>query len=89
MKVRLFGLTTKEIRLLAYQTCRKNQINHPFAKENYQAGLDWMYNFMKRHPDLSIRKPEATSVARASGFNPTAVGKFYTLLSDIIDTHKL
>jgi len=89
MEARLFGLTTKEIRLLAYQLAEKNQINHPFAKENDQAGLDWMYNFMKRHPDLSIRKPEATSAARASGFNPTAVGKFYTLLSGIIDTHKL
>lgn len=89
MESRLFGLTTKEIRLLAYQLAEKNQINHPFAKENDQAGLDWMYSFMKRHPDLSIRKPEATSAARASGFNPTVVGKFYTLLSGIIDTQKL
>jgi len=89
MEARLFGLTTKEIRLLAYQLAEKNQISHPFVKENDQAGLDWMYSFMKRHPDLSIRKPEATSAARASGFNPTVVGKFYTLLSGIIDTHKL
>lgn len=89
MEARLFGLTTKEIQLLAYQLAEKNQINHPFSKENDQAGLDWMYNFMKRYPDLSIRKPEATSAARASGFNPTVVGKFYTLLSVVIDTHKL
>ncbi|XP_028044462.1 uncharacterized protein LOC113557983 [Rhopalosiphum maidis] len=57
--------------------------------QNDLAGLDWMYNFMKRHPDLSIRKPEATSAAQASGFNPTVVGKFYILLSDTVDTHKL
>jgi len=63
MEARLFGLTTEKIRLLAYQLAEKNQINHPFVKENDQAGLDWMYSFMKRHPDLSIRKPEATSAA--------------------------
>lgn len=84
MEARLFGLTSKELRLLAYQLAEKNKIKHPFAKENDQEGLDWMYNFMKRHPNLSIRKPEATSAARASGFNPTAAGKFYTLGTDII-----
>lgn len=44
---------------------------------------------MKRHPDLSIRKPEATSATRASGFNPIAVGKFYSLLSEVVDKYKL
>jgi len=48
-----------------------------------------MYSFMKRHSDLSIRKPEATSVALASGFNPIAFGKFYSSLSEVVDKYKL
>lgn len=44
---------------------------------------------MKRHPDLSLRQPEATSAARASGFNKIAVGKFYALLTEVVDKYKL
>lgn len=47
MEARLFGLTSKDLRFSAYQFAEKNKISHPFSKENDQAGLDWMYNFMK------------------------------------------
>ena len=39
--------------------------------------------------DISLRQPDATSVARASGFNNEAVGRYYTLLEKIFDEHKL
>jgi len=41
---------------------------YPFQKDNLKAGKGCLYWFMKRHADLSLRQPEAESVARASGF---------------------
>ncbi len=43
----------------------------------HSTGEDWFSSFMSRHKDLSIRTPEATSMARAEGFNTTAVKQFF------------
>jgi hypothetical protein len=74
---RLFGLTSKELRNLAFQLADKNGKHHPFDKEKEEAGMEWFRGFMKRHPDLSLRKPESTSAARVMGFKKVAVTKFF------------
>lgn len=89
MEVRLFGLSPTEIRHLAFQLAEKNNLDHPFNHESGVAGEDWWHCFQKRHPDLSIRKPESTSAARAMGFNKVAVSSFFGLLSVVVDEHKL
>jgi hypothetical protein len=53
MEARLFGLTSLELRSLAYQLAVKNNISHTFCKDDL-AGVDWLYGFMKRHSDLSF-----------------------------------
>lgn len=85
MEERLFGLTTLDLRRLAYQLAVKNNKKHNFNNEKEMAGVDWLNGFLKRNPDLSIRKPEATSAARAMGFNRVAVGNFYQLLGETYD----
>ncbi|XP_022905456.1 uncharacterized protein [Onthophagus taurus] len=87
MEARLFGLTIKELRHFAYQLAVRNGIGNKFP--NGMAGQDWVSGFFKRHPTLSVRKPEATSGARAMGFNKVAVDKFFSLLTNLIDKHKL
>ena len=37
----------------------------------------WLSGFLRRHSELSIRKPEATSISRAVGFNQGQVGIFF------------
>ncbi|KAK9739010.1 Tc5 transposase DNA-binding domain [Popillia japonica] len=75
MEARLFGLTMKDLRSLAYQLAVGNGISNRF--KNGIAGQDWVNRFLKRHPTLSVRKPEATSGARAMGFNKVAVDSFF------------
>ncbi|CAH1963196.1 unnamed protein product [Acanthoscelides obtectus] len=89
MEKRLFGLTTVVPRKLVYQLAEKNSKAHNFNHDKMMAGVDWLKGFMKRHPDLSIHKSEATSAARAMGFNKVAVDKFHSLLGEIYDKYNL
>ena len=53
------------------------------------AGKKWLYAFRRRNPDISLRAPESTSYARATGFNKPAVEKFYVQLDLLIQKHGL
>jgi transposase-like protein len=84
MERRLFGLTKMDVRKLAYRYCEANGILHNFNRESEAAGEDWMLSFMKNHPQLSLRKPEATSLARASGFNKEKVRLFFDTYESVL-----
>ena len=78
------GLTARSFRMLVYSLAQANTLKHP-AKwdEDHLAGKDWFWGFMQRHPRLSIRTPEATSINRAFSFNRYTVGLFYDNLEDV------
>jgi len=84
MENHLFGLSMQDLRRLVFQFCEKNKIVHPFNKTAEMAGIDWARSFMNRHHNLSIRKPQAMSIARAIGFNREKVNRFFTALQGVI-----
>ena len=71
-----FPLSGKLVRDVAYQYAQENKLAG-FSQTKGTAGYDWLNSFMKRHPNLAMRKPEALSAPRASSVNPTVIGKWF------------
>ena len=65
LEVRFFGLTTTDVRKLAYQVAEAKKIPHRFSHAKKMAGWDWLKGFRNRNPAISLRTPESTSFARA------------------------
>jgi hypothetical protein len=69
---------------LAYDFAVKEKLRcPPNWMTNSIAGKDWLAGFLKRNPQLSIRKPQATSLSRATSFNRHNVNEFFDLVEDI------
>lgn len=85
-----YGLTTKEARKLAYRLAKEHSKNIPASwGEREMAGEVWLQLFMKRQPNLSLRLPQATSIARASSFNKTNVAIFFDNYKGVLTKHAL
>lgn len=70
-----YGLTTTDVRRLAYEMAKRNDVQVPGKwHETQTAGIDWLYHFRKRHETLSLRTPEGCSLSRATSFNRHNVG---------------
>lgn len=79
-----YALSPREMRKFAFQYGKAIAVAMPQQwSENEMAGYHMFTAFFKRHPRLSIRKPEATSQARVSAFNPTNVNSFFNNLQTI------
>ena len=88
MDARCFGVTRNNVRELAYEIATINGIKHRFNTEKRMTGKEWEQGFRKRHPEISLRVPEATSLNRIKGFNKSAVDRFYDLLKEIDDANQ-
>lgn len=85
-----FGLSVTEVRKLAFDFAITLKIQYPQSWNcKKMAGPDWFSGFMKRHKKLSIRTPEATSLARATSFNPHNVGLFFNNLEVVIKKYNI
>jgi len=66
-----------EVMRLSYQLAVRNGIKNLFCKRNGKAGRKWLKNFLRRHPQISVRTPEGLSLSRARDFTPESIAQFF------------
>ncbi|XP_071952888.1 uncharacterized protein [Antedon mediterranea] len=59
-----YGRTKHELKLTVKKIVESDGRKTPFAGN--MPGRQWLRNFMKRHPDLSVRRPESLGIERAT-----------------------
>lgn len=82
------GLTSQQLRKIAYTCAESLGIPHTFNREKEIAGRGWINSFLKRNPQISVRKPEATSINRITGFNKNEVDRFFANLDMLMTKFK-
>ncbi|XP_011859227.1 PREDICTED: uncharacterized protein LOC105556736 [Vollenhovia emeryi] len=83
-----YGLTPRELRRIAFEFAEAKQIKHRFNKSTKLAGKDWLYLFLQRNPEISLRQPEGTSLNRINAFNKEEVTIFFSNLQQLIGMYR-
>lgn len=84
MSNKFYGLTRAQFCKICYAMAEKLGVADRFNEAKKSAGRDFLTGFFRRHPDLSIRKPEATSINRILGFNKAEVDRFFENLENVM-----
>jgi hypothetical protein len=79
MERKFFGLTIADVMCLDYRLAVRNGIKNQFFKRNEKTGRKWLKNFLRRHPEISVRIPEGLSLSRARGFTPESIAQLFFL----------
>jgi hypothetical protein len=56
-----FALSRKNVQILAFNLAQNLGIKHRFCVANGRTGMDWFASFMRRHPEISVRKAQQSS----------------------------
>ena len=70
-----FGLSRDDIRSTAYKIAEACGRAHPFHNE--MAGVPWLDGFFRRHPNLTLRKPQPLSYNRAVSANIDTINDYF------------
>lgn len=84
-----YGLTRRDLQVLAYDFAKANNKRIPVSWENKQrAGKQWYLDFVKRRDTINLRKPQATSLTRSTSFNKHNVFTFFEKLNDVLQKNQ-
>lgn len=84
-----FAPTQRDVRTLAYNLAEALGKKHTFHKEKKMAGKCWFTSFLRRHPELSVRKAQGISRARTEGMNREEIQHYFSLLAEILAQNDL
>ena len=77
-----FGLSRVQLMMRAGRLAKEANLKISFM--NDVPGKDWWLGLKKRHPQLVLRKPEATAQTRLKGLEVNKVGRYFEALGSII-----
>lgn len=83
-----YGISLIDLRRLAFEVAEELHIKHTFNQTTRMAGEDWIAGFRRRNPEISLRKPSATSISRVVGFNKKEVDLFFNNLELMMNKYK-
>ncbi|XP_045773169.1 MFS-type transporter clz9-like [Maniola jurtina] len=89
MQAKGFPLTMDDLRKIAFQFAEQLEIKHRFNESNEKAGYDWLQLFLKRNPDISLRKSEGVSYARGRGMNKDEVSAYFEMIEKTLTENDL
>lgn len=73
-----FSVTRKDIQRVAYKFATINNISG-FNVTRGSAGHYWFMGFMRRQPEIAVRKPASLSAGRAIGMNKQVVTNWFDM----------
>ncbi|XP_013164897.1 PREDICTED: uncharacterized protein LOC106115849 [Papilio xuthus] len=79
-----FGITIRTLRKFAFDFAAANNIANDFNKYTKMAEIDWYYNFMATHLNISLRRPEASSIIGITAFNQEETKIFFHNLKTLM-----
>jgi hypothetical protein len=77
-----FALSKKDVQILAFKLAQKLGIKHRYCVLKGQAGKNWFASFMRRHPEISVRRAEGISLSTAQGMKKEDTCKYFDLLKN-------
>lgn len=84
-----FSPSREAVRIMAYDLAKTMNIKHKFNTNTGKAGYVWLTKFLRRHPELSIRKSEGVSLARSRGMSTEIVKSYFELLERTLAENNL
>lgn len=83
-KTVFFGFTTKDVKRMPFQPTTTNGISHPFSGIDKKSAWKRFQNFMRRHSELRLRKPQPTAATMAKGFTTENVLKIFDICERLL-----
>ncbi|XP_077527244.1 uncharacterized protein LOC144138711 [Haemaphysalis longicornis] len=74
------SVDTVTLRKLAFDIAEKNGLKHPFSAKAKRAGKDWCQGFLRRHPELNLRRPDSVTMAKMMGLSEAKMRQCLALL---------
>ena len=78
-----FGISAKGLQIRMDQLMQ--ELKMPKAFGGKIPGYDWFLGLKKRHPDLSLRRPEKLSSCRSKMLNKDVMDKYFSELEKVMN----